>query len=63
MTTITLEVPKELVSEVVSWKREQWLKTLREYKRDQEDIKLVEDEMKKPQKSIFLKDYVKKCGK
>ena len=63
MNTITLEVPKELANKVSSWKREKWLKTLREYKKDQEDIELVKDEMKKPQKPVSLKDYVKKCGK
>ena len=61
MTTITLQVPKELVGDVTSWKRENWLKTLWQYQKDQEDIKLVEDEMKKQQKSISLKDYIKQC--
>lgn len=63
MTTITLQVPKELVGDVASWKRENRLKTLWQYQKDQEDIALVEDEMKKPQKSMSLKDYIKQCEK
>jgi len=63
MTTITLQVPKELVGDVTSWKRENRLKTLWQYQKDQEDIILVKNEMKKKQSSISLKDYMKKCEK
>ena len=63
MTTITLQVPKELVGDVATWKRERWLKTLWQYQKDQEDIALVEDEMKKPQNSMSLNDYIQQCEK
>jgi len=63
MTTITLQVPKELVGNVSSWKWENRLKNLWQYQKDQEDVSLVENEMKKQQKPISLKDYIKKCEK
>jgi hypothetical protein len=59
MTTITIQVPKELVGDVATWKRENWLTTLWQYQKDKEDIALVEAEMKKSQRSISLKDYMK----
>ena len=63
MTTIQLEVPKELVGEVSTWKWENRLKKVREYKKDQEDIELVHDAMEHDTKSVSLKDYLKSCDK
>ena len=50
MTTIQLQVPKTIVGNLTTWKWENRLKKLWEYRQDQEDIKLVESEMKKNQK-------------
>jgi len=63
MTTIQLEVPKELVWEVSTWKWENRLKKIWEYKKDQEDIELVHDAMEHDTKSVSLKDYLKSCDK
>ena len=63
MTTIQLEVPKELVWEVSTWKWENRLKKIWEYKKDQEDIDLVQDAMKHDTKSVSLQDYLKSCDK
>jgi hypothetical protein len=54
-------VPSELVGTISSRKWENQLKKLWEYRQDQEDISLVESEMRKTQKGISLKDYIKKC--
>lgn len=61
MTTITVEVPREIVGNVSNWKRENWLEKLRQYQKDQEDISLVQQEMKKDQKGVSLEDYLKRC--
>jgi len=63
MTTIQLEVPKELVGEVSTRKWENRLKKIREYKKDQEDIALVHDAMEHDTKSVSLKDYLKAYDK
>jgi len=63
MTTIQLEVPKEIVGKVTNRKRENWLKKVWEYKKDQEDIELVHEAMKQDSKSISLEDYLKSCDK
>ena len=63
MTTIQLEVPKDLVWKVTNWKRENWLEKIWEYKKDQEDIELVHEAIKHDTKSISLKDYLASCDK
>jgi len=63
MTTIQLEVPKELVWEVSTRKWENRLKKIWEYKKDQEDIDLVHEAMKHDTKSVSLQDYLESCDK
>ena len=63
MTTIQLEVPKELVWKVSNRKRENRLEKIWEYKKNQEDINLVHEAMKHDKKSVSLQDYLKSCDK
>ena len=63
MTTIKLEVPKELVWKVSQWKWENWLEKIWEYKKDQEDIDLVHEAMKDDKESVSLQDYLASCNK
>ena len=63
MTTIQLEVPKELVWKVSNRKWENWLEKVWEYTKDQEDIELVHEAMKQDTKSVSLKDYLASCDK
>ena len=63
MTTIQLEVPKELVWKVSNRKWENWLEKVWEFKKDQEDISLVKQAMEEDKESISLQDYLKSCDK
>lgn len=63
MTTIQLEVPKELVEKVSTWTWDLRLQKLWEYRQDQEDIELVQQAMKEQGKECSLDAYLQECEK
>jgi len=63
MTTITIQVPNDVVGKIKEREWDTWLKKLREYRKDQEDITLVQEEMKKAQAPVCLSEYLSGCDK
>lgn len=63
MATVQIEVPNELVEDVSTLAWEQWLKLLRTYQKNQEDINLVHQAMKNDTESMTLDQYLNTCEK
>ena len=61
MATVQIEVPNELLEDVSTLAWEQWLKLLRKYQKDQEDIKLVQEAMQNDTNSMTLDQYLTTC--
>lgn len=59
MKTIHIQVPHTIAKQSSKLTREDRLELLRNYKKDQEDILAVKEEMKKPQQSISLSEYLR----